>query len=84
LGTVNKLRQPLPSTQNAGERMKINGITILWFMIATGLLAYALNLWQTETYNRGYWRGRAVGWDMHRRMIANKVKTDEVFDYDKD
>jgi hypothetical protein len=23
--------------------MKINGITVLWFMIATGLLAYAVN-----------------------------------------
>jgi hypothetical protein len=30
-----------------------------------------------------YWRGRKDGWDMHRRMIQNKVKTDEVFDYDK-
>jgi len=63
--------------------MKINGITILWFVIATGLLAYALNLWQTENYNRGYWRGRATGWDMHRRMINIKQQSDEVFDYDK-
>jgi len=31
-----------------------------------------------------YWRGRKDGWDMHRRMIDNKVKSDEVFDYDKD
>jgi len=52
-------------------------------MIATGLLAYALNLWQTEIYNRGYWRGRSVGWDMHRRMINFKQQSDEVFDYDK-
>ena len=63
--------------------MKINGITILWFMIATGLLSYAVNLWQTEIYNRGYWRGRATGWDMHRRMITIKQQSDEVFDYDK-
>jgi uncharacterized membrane protein YiaA len=66
-----------------GERMKINGITILWFMIATGLLAYAVNLWQTEINNRGYWRGRAVGWDMHRRMITIKKLSDEVFDYEQ-
>ncbi len=63
--------------------MKINGITILWFMIATGLLAYAFSLWQSEIYNRGYWRGRAMGWDMHRRMTNIKQKSDEVFDYDK-
>jgi hypothetical protein len=66
-----------------GERMKINGLTILWFMIATGLLAYAVSLWQTEVYNRGYWRGRAVGWDMHRRMITIKKLSDEVFDYEQ-
>ena len=30
-----------------------------------------------------YWRGRKDGWDMHRRMIENKRKVDEVFDYEK-
>ena len=30
-----------------------------------------------------YWRGRKDGFDMHRRMTQNKIKTDEVFDYDK-
>ena len=63
--------------------MKINGVTILWFMIATGLLAYAASLWQTEIYNRGYWRGRAVGWDMHRRMINIEKEVDKVFDYEQ-
>lgn len=33
--------------------------------------------------NTYYWRGRKDGWDMHRRMIDNKRKTDEVFDYEK-
>jgi hypothetical protein len=32
---------------------------------------------------RYYYLGRRDGWNMHRRMIENKVKTDEVFDYDK-
>lgn len=67
-----------------GELMTINGLTVLLFMIATGLIAYALNLWQREAYNRGYWRGRAVGWDMHRRMITIKNISDEVFDYEQD
>ncbi len=66
-----------------GDSMKINGVTILWFMIATGLLAYAVSLWQTEIYNRGYWRGRAVGWDMHRRMINIEKEVDKVFDYEQ-
>jgi hypothetical protein len=30
-----------------------------------------------------YWRGRHDGWMMHRRMIDSKIKSDEVFDYDK-
>ena len=30
-----------------------------------------------------YWRGRKDGWDMHRRMIETKRKSDEVFDYEK-
>jgi hypothetical protein len=66
-----------------GDSMKINGVTILWFMIATGLLAYAFSLWQTEIYNRGYWRGRAIGWDMHRRMINIEKEVDKVFDYEQ-
>ena len=63
--------------------MTINGLTVLWFMIATGLLAYAAKLWQTEVYNRGYWRGRAVGWESHRRLINIQKQSDEVFDYEK-
>jgi len=35
-------------------------------------------------YASGYWKGRYDGWNLHRRMIDNKNKTDEVFDYDKD
>ena len=63
--------------------MKINGLTVVWFIIATGLLAYALNLWQKEAYNKGYWRGRAIGWESHRRFTNIKKESDEVFDYEK-
>ena len=63
--------------------MKINGLTILWFFIATGLISFALNLWQKEAYNKGYWRGRAIGWESHRRLTNTIKKTDEVFDYEK-
>lgn len=63
--------------------MKINGLTVLWFMIATGLLAYALHLLRVESYNKGYWKGRAIGWESHRRLTNIKQKSDEVFDYEK-
>jgi hypothetical protein len=63
--------------------MKINGLTILWFLISTGLISFALNLWQKEAYNKGYWRGRAIGWESHRRLTNIQKESDEVFDYEK-
>jgi hypothetical protein len=63
--------------------MKINGLTVLWFFIATGLISFALNLWQKEAYNKGYWRGRAIGWESHRRLTNIQKESDEVFDYEK-
>lgn len=51
---------------------------------------FAIFLWwlidvvKDNSFQNGYWKGRAVGWDMHRRMINIKRDTDEVFDYDKD
>ena len=47
-------------------------------------LAYWLVLIRVDDMKQThYWRGRKDGWDMHRRMIQNKAKSDEVFDYDK-
>jgi hypothetical protein len=63
--------------------MTINGLTVLWFMIATGLLSWAVSLWHKEIYNKGYWRGRAIGWESHRRLINIQKQSDEVFDYEK-
>ena len=63
--------------------MKINGLTILWFVISSGLISFALNLWQKEAYNKGYWRGRAIGWESHRRLTNIQKESDEVFDYEK-
>ena len=36
-----------------------------------------------QAFDRGYWVGRAAGWQSHRRLTNMKVKSDEVFDYDK-
>ena len=47
-------------------------------------MAYWLVLMRIDDMKQThYWRGRKDGWDMHRRMIQNKIKSDEVFDYDK-
>ena len=50
------------------------GLSMAWLLLVTRIDDLK------QTY---YWRGRKDGWDMHRRMIQNKIKTDEVFDYDK-
>ena len=50
------------------------GTSLAWLLLATHIDDLK------QTY---YWRGRKDGWDMHRRMIDNKVKTEQVFDYDK-
>ena len=51
-------------------------ITVLMVMWLIGVV-------KENAQTRYYRLGRKDGWDMHRRMIDNKVKTDEVFDYDK-
>jgi len=44
---------------------------------------YAITKIMDQAFNRGYWMGRAHGWQSHRRLTDAKVKSDEVFDYDK-
>ena len=44
---------------------------------------YAITKIMDQAWNRGYWVGRAQGWQSHRRLTNAKVKSDEVFDYDK-
>ncbi len=50
------------------------GLSMAWLLLVTRIDDLK------QTY---YWRGRKDGFDMHRRMIQNKIKSDEVFDYDK-
>ena len=53
----------------------------MFFIAVFAIMFYYSSLGNAKS--TAYWRGRKDGWDMHRRMIQNKVKTDEVFDYDK-
>ena len=56
---------------------------LAWLMVGVSIGLYLINKAISDAKDRYYWIGRKDGWDMHRRMIDNKVKTDEVFDYDK-
>ena len=70
---------------NGGERMIET--TAPWLVIYSilGYLIgwYAITKIMDQAWNRGYWVGRAQGWQSHRRLTDAKVKSDEVFDYDK-
>jgi hypothetical protein len=53
----------------------------IFFIAVFAIMFYYSSLGNAKSTH--YWRGRKDGWDMHRRMIDNKQKVDEVFDYEK-
>ena len=68
---------------NPIEELKSMGYVLMYAIVGIIVIAWVLGEIKSNAQNRYYWIGRKDGWDMHRRMIDNKVKTDEVFDYDK-
>jgi hypothetical protein len=56
---------------------------VCYAFLAAIMVGWFINVVKENAETRYYWIGRKDGWDMHRRMIDNKVKTDDVFDYDK-
>lgn len=61
--------------------MTLKEAGLVWVATMVGFIcAYATYQNAKQTH---YWRGRKDGWDMHRRMIDSKTKSDEVFDYEK-
>jgi hypothetical protein len=61
--------------------MTLKEAGLLWVASMVAIIwAYGMHESAKQTH---YWRGRHDGWMMHRRMIDSKIKSDEVFDYDK-
>ena len=56
---------------------------VCYASLAVMMVVWLIGVVKENAETRYYWIGRKDGWDMHRRMIDNKVKTDQVFDYDK-
>jgi hypothetical protein len=50
------------------------GVIFIWYIIA---------LIKDNSFQNGYWKGRAAGWDSHRRITNIAKSSDEVFDYEK-
>ena len=59
------------------------GYATIYLVMAISMVWWLISVIKDNAEQRYYWIGRKDGFDMHRRMIQNKVKTDEVFDYDK-
>jgi hypothetical protein len=68
---------------NPLQDLKDIGYVIMWAIMGLILIAWIIHEIKENAQNRYYWLGRRDGWDMHRRMMDNKAKSDQVFDYDK-
>ena len=68
---------------NPIEELKNLGYVLMYAIVALIAVAWIIHEIKDTAFQNGYWKGRAEGWQSHRRLINTKVKSDEVFDYDK-
>jgi hypothetical protein len=59
------------------------GFVIMWAIMGLILIAWIIHEIRDTAFQNGYWKGRAQGWESHRRLMNTKLKSDQVFDYDK-
>ena len=63
--------------------LKDAGLMWLWSIVGMISLIWIYVGIKAQAEARYYWIGRRDGWNMHRRMIENKITTDKVFDYEQ-
>ena len=68
---------------NPIQDLKDIGYVIMWSITGLTLLAWIIHEIRDTAFQNGYWKGRAQGWESHRRLMNTKLKSDQVFDYDK-
>jgi hypothetical protein len=68
---------------NAWLEARDMGFVIIWAIVGLTFAAWIFYEIRDTAFQNGYWKGRADGWNMHRRMTNIKAQSDEVFDYDK-
>jgi hypothetical protein len=58
---------------------------LIWCAIMTGIIFvwYIISLIRDNAFQSGYWKGRADGFKVANMRNLNRIKTDEVFDYEK-
>ena len=68
---------------NAWLETRDLGFVIMWAIVGSIAIIWLIYEIKDTAFQNGYWKGRAHGWDSHRRLMNTKTKSDEVFDYDK-
>jgi len=68
---------------NLYSELKDFGYVIMWGTVVTTIIAWIIHEIKDTAFQNGYWKGRSQGWESHRRLMNTKLKSDEVFDYDK-
>jgi hypothetical protein len=68
---------------NPIEELKNLGYLWMYAIVAITVVAWIIYEIKDTAFQNGYWKGRAQGWESHRRLMNTKLKSDEVFDYDK-
>ena len=68
---------------NAWLETRDLGFVIMWAIVGSIAITWLIHEIKDTAFQNGYWKGRAHGWDSHRRLMNTKTKSDEVFDYDK-
>ena len=64
---------------------ELKDLGYIWMWVVVGMVAATWLIMEIKdtAFQNGYWKGRAQGWESHRRLMNTKLKSDEVFDYDK-
>ena len=65
------------------DELKDLGYLWMWAVVGITAATWLIMEIKDTAFQNGYWKGRAQGWESHRRLINTKIKSDEVFDYDK-
>ena len=65
------------------DELKDLGYVWMWVVVGITAATWLIMEIKDTAFQNGYWKGRAQGWESHRRLMNTKLKSDEVFDYDK-
>jgi hypothetical protein len=65
------------------DELKDLGYLWMWAVVGITAVTWLIMEIKDTAFQNGYWKGRAQGWESHRRLMNTKIKSDEVFDYDK-